>query len=151
MDTHRQIDHQPTDMMHRRTFLPFHGHFLWFGTPVTIRTDSQAILSAAEEAGLVVQKGLEQEPSLRWEIVVEKHGEATAGPWECEVTRDSNSLYLSMGFQQWFAFDLETGDGAGFVVISDPDRLRDPNAESYLRVVVDNVKINLQRELQENR
>src|SRR5271165_5734224 len=106
MDAHLQIDHQATDMMHRRTLLPFNGRFLWFGKAITICTDSPAVLNAAEAAGLLMQRGCGQESSLRWEIVAENHDESSGEPGECKLTLDSSSLYLSMGSLQWFAFDL---------------------------------------------
>ena len=151
MDLHLQIDHQPTDMMHRRTLLPFNRRFLWFGIAITICTDSPAVLNAAEAAGLVMQRSFGQERELRWDIVAEQDGEATTEPWESKLTRDSNSLYMSMGSQQWFAFDLAMGDGVGFVTISDPDRPRDVNAELYLRTVLENVRVALQPELEMRR
>lgn len=138
-------------MMHRRTLLPFNGHFLWFGIAITICTDSSAVLNAAEAAGLLRQRGSGRERELRWDIVREQDGEATTGPWEFKVTRDSHSLYMSMGSQQWFAFDLETGDGVGFVTISDPNRPRDVNAELYLRTILENVGVALQPELEMRR
>lgn len=138
-------------MMHRRTLLPFNGRFLWFGLTITICTDSPAVLNAAEAAGLVMQSGSGQESGPRWDIAAEHRGESRAEPWECKLTRDSNSLYLSMGSQQWFALDLETGDGAGFVIVSDPDRPRDPNAEVYLGTVLENVGVALRPELEKRR
>src|SRR5271170_471697 len=139
MNIRHQTDDQPTDMMCRRTPLPFRECFLWLGTVVTIRTDSPAILKAAEGAGLVPQRQSEQEPGMRWEIVGEQRGTTVVEDWECEVTLDTHSLYLGMSAEQWFAFDLKTGDGAGFVVVSDNDRLSDLNAELYLRAIADNI------------
>src|SRR5271154_5340423 len=116
-----QMDTSPTDMMRRRTPLPLSGCFLWREKTVTIYADSAAILWAAEEAGLIRQKGLERKTDMRWEIVSEQAGAANGGR-ECNVSIDHHSLYLNMGSEQWFAFDLETGDGAGFVVLSDRDQ-----------------------------
>lgn len=125
-------------MMRRRTPLSLWGRFLCSGKFVTIHADSEAILWAAEEAGLIRQKGLESKTDMRWEIVSEQAGGAGL-EHECKVTLDQHSLYLNIGPEQWFAFDLETGDGAGFVVLSDPDQARDVNALPYLQAVASNV------------
>ena len=117
-------------MMHRRTPLTFRGRFLWLGTSLTIQTDSQAILRAAETAGLLPQDDCERESQMRWEIATEPPGEAPANDWACKVTVDNHSLFLSMGSRQWFAFDFESGDGAGFVTAWDGWRvLRSQRAE----------------------
>jgi hypothetical protein len=44
-----------------------------------------------------------------------------------------------MGPRQWFAFDSETGNGAGFIVISNPDELVNQNAIQYFRAVTSHV------------
>ena len=66
----------PTDMMHRRTPLTFRARFLWLGTSLTIQTNSQAILQAAETAGLLPQDDCERESQMRWEIATEPPSEA---------------------------------------------------------------------------
>jgi hypothetical protein len=149
MDSRLQIDDRPTDMMRRRTPLALRGRFHWFGTTVTIRTDSPAVLNAAEEAGLELPGNSEEEPGMRWEIASVQPGATAAENWECKATLDAHSLYLSMGPEQWFAFDLETGDGAGFVV-SDPGRLNDPNAELYLLAIAYNVGACLRLEMEKS-
>jgi hypothetical protein len=136
MDTRLEIDHEPTDMMCRRTPLLLRERFLWFDTTMMICTDSAAILHAAEKVGFVRWRGPEEEPSMRWEIASVHPRAATVKDWECKVTLDAHSLYLSMGLEQWFAFDLETGDGAGFVI---SDSNRPLNVELYLRAVAYNV------------
>jgi hypothetical protein len=92
-----EICSAPTDMMHRRTPLPFRGRFLGLGTSVTIQTDSPTILRAAEAVGFLLQDDVEQESQLRWEIVSESPGTTPAKDWEGKVTVDNHSLFLSMG------------------------------------------------------
>jgi hypothetical protein len=144
MDTRLLFDHQPTDMMHRRSQLLFRGCFFWLGTNVTICTDLPDVLDAAEKAGLRLRRDSEQVKAMRWEIVGELQATEPAQDWECEVTLDDHSLYLSMGPRQWFAFDRDTGDGAGFAAIANPDRPSEPNAERYLRAVLETVGTCLQ-------
>jgi len=131
MDSHSSVD-AITDMMHRRTPLPFCGRFLWLGSSVTIQTDSQAVLRAAEGMGFLPHGDLEQESQIRWEIVTEPTSTPQASDCKCKVTIDNHSLFLSMGAGQWFAFDFESGDGAGFVVIPNPGASTDANAVKYL-------------------
>src|SRR5271170_5984344 len=91
-----QMDNPPTDMMRRRTPLPFCGFFLWSGQSVTIRADSAAILRAAEDVGLVAQKGFQRESDMRWEIVTERHGVIPLDDFECKTTVHQRSIYLDM-------------------------------------------------------
>ena len=145
------LDHLPTDMMCRRTSLDLCGRFSLFETTITISTNCASILVAAEEAGFVPLRGSEREPGIRWEIACTLPGAAMVEGWECKATRDDHSLYLSMGPEQWFAFDLETCEGAGFVVVSEPDQPSDPNAGSYLLAVAYNVEACLRAELKRSR
>jgi|SRR5579862_8672416 len=127
-----QFATSPTDMMHRRTPLPFCGRFLWLGASVTIHTDSPAILRAAEETGFLPQIDAERQPDMRWEIASERTSAAPAYEGASKVTIDNHSLFLSMGREQWFAFDFESGDGAGFVAVTDRGLSGDRNAAQYL-------------------
>jgi|SRR5271165_655312 len=146
-----ELDHLPTDMMCRRTVLDLCGHFLFYDTTVTIRTNCVCILAAAEEAGFVTLRGIEQEPGSSWEIVGTLPDTTAVEDWECKATHDDHSLYLSMGPEQWFGFDLETGEGAGFVVVSDPDLPSDRNVGLYLLAVAYNVRAYLRTELKRSR
>lgn len=144
----QQIDMPPTDMMRRRTLLPFWGRFAWSDNVVGIRTDSPAILWAAEEIGLRLQEGPERKPAMQWEIVSEQIGELTGKDLKCDVTIDHHAVYLDMGPGEWFAFDLETGEGAGFIVLSNPDEHRDPHAVLYLRAIASNIRAYRSRKLE---
>jgi hypothetical protein len=135
-----KIADQCTDMMSRRTPLPFCEQFLWLGTSVSIRTDSLAVLRAAEELGFLPQASSEERSEMRWEIARERSVVASED-WECRVTIDQRSLYLSMGQGQWFAFDPETGDGAGFVIVSGTEPGCDLGAMSYLLAVIYNIGV----------
>lgn len=146
-----ELDHLPTDMMCRRTVLDLCGHFLFFDTTVAIRTNCVSILVAAEEAGFVPLRGMEQEQCPSWEIVGTLPDRVTVEDWECKATLDDHSLYLSMGPEQWFGFDLETGEGAGFVVVSDPDLPSDHNIELYLLAVAYNLRACLRTDLKRSR
>src|SRR5271170_2926536 len=103
-----QLDHLPTDMMCRRTALDLCGCFLFFGTTVTISTNCASILAAAREAGFVPLSGTGQEPCMNWEIVGTLAGAPMIEDWECNETLDNHTVYLSMGSEQWFAFDRDT-------------------------------------------
>ena len=86
---------------------------------------------------------------MKWEIVGTP-GVALAANWECEVTLSNHSLYLSMGPEQWFAFDLETLDGAGFFLIHDSHPDGDRNAEQYLTSIASNLGASLRADLEKN-
>lgn len=136
----QEVLDQPADLMRRRIPLLFHGHFLWLGAAVDIYTDSPTVLSAAEEAGFLPrQEEVQDEPEMRWQIVSELPGLVLSDGWTCKVTVDNNSLFLSMGAGQWFAFDFETGDGAGFVIVPDPWVSYETNAERYLLEIAHHV------------
>jgi hypothetical protein len=146
-----EIRDEPTDVMYRRTPLPLCERFLWSGSCVSIRTDSSAILRAAEEAGFRPLGASKREADMQWEIVAEPQGSTNIGDWECKVTIDEHALYISMGPEQWFAFDLQTGDAAGFAVLSDPALSDDPNAVLYLLTLASNVRGCLQPDLESHR
>jgi hypothetical protein len=150
MNSH-PLDDLPTDMMCRRSALDLCGRFLFLGSTVTISTNCASILVAAQQAGFVLLSGTEQGPGMRWEIVGTPSGAVMVEDWECNETLDDHALYLSMGPEQWFALDLDTYEGAGFVVVSDPDRPRDPNAGLYLLAVAYKVEACLSTELKKSR
>ena len=135
----QEILDQPADLMRRRTSLLFSRRFMWLGSSVEMHTDSPAIFDAAENAGFLPECDVERRPEMRWEIVSEPPVVAAADDWAGKVTVDNNSLFLSMGIGQWFAFDFETGDGAGFVVVSGPRASCETNAEQYLLEIAHHV------------
>jgi len=150
MNNH-QLDHLPTDMMCRRTPLDLCECFLFFGTTVTINTNCASVLRGAKEAGFAPLLDRKRRPGIGWEIVGTQSGTAPVEDWKCKVTLDDHTLYLSMGSEQWFAFDLETYEGAGFVVVSDPDRPSDPNAGLYVLALASNVGAWLRTEMKKSR
>ena len=86
---------------------------------------------------------------MRWEIVGTMVGRPTT-TWPCNVALTDHSLYLSMGPEQWFAFDLKTCDAAGFVLIHDSDSECDTNAERYLTAVALNLGVSMRTDLEQS-
>jgi hypothetical protein len=136
----------PTDTMQRRVPLPLQRRFLLFGAAVSIKTNSESILRAAEYAGFVAVTDTNEIPEMIWEIVGAEAGREPQD-WECNVTLGDHSLYLSMGAEQWFAFDLETDDGVGFVTVRQADH--DPNSQRYLVALAVNVGATLRSGVEE--
>jgi len=136
-------------MMCRRTPLPLHGYFLLYYTPVVIATNHNTILRMASKAGFVPIEDTDPGSAIRWEIVGTP-GSSFIGYEECDVTLGDHSLYLSMGPEQWFAFDLETHDGAGFLAVADSDPSCDTNAQRYLSSIACYVGASLQPELEKS-
>jgi len=136
----------PTDMMWRRTPLPLCGRFFLFGNTVVINTNHKSVLRAAGKLWLTPVSDTNQTPAAKWEIVGAPASHLDA--WECNVTLGNHSLYLSMGPEQWFAFDLETDAAAGFVLIRDYDPECDANAERYLTAIAFNLGVSMRTELE---
>ena len=142
-------NHQPTDIMGRRTPLPLRHRFFWLGTPITIDTNSPTVSGAAEEAGFISHRGLVEKHGLRWEIVAEP-SMGLDDRWQCDVTINGHSIYLSMGPYQWFAVDLQTGDGAGVVHTTVFEEQYDPNVNRYFKSIVDNIAAILREDVEES-
>lgn len=143
----KNTDSMPTDMMWRRTPLPLGGRFFLFGITVVIDTNYESILRSAGKLWSTPVSGTNQTPAAKWEIVGVPVSRLNAN-WKCNVTLGNHSLYLSMGPEQWFAFDLETNDAAGFVLIRDDDPERDTNAERYLTAIAFNLGVSIRTELE---
>jgi hypothetical protein len=139
MNTYAQSNHPPTDIMCSRTPLLFLGHFLWLGKQIAIRTDSPEILRAAQSAGLRKAHHDGRGCDLRWDVVAEPQAGEVFESWQCETIQDGKSLHLNMGSHQWFAFDMETGSGAGFVIVAGSDRSSGLNVETYFQAILKNV------------
>lgn len=137
-----QRDSMPTDTMHRRVPLPLSRCFVLFGTAILIATNLELLLRTAEMAGFVPSTDTNITPDMRWEIVGSL-ANSSAMDWKCHVMLGDHSLYLSMGPEQWFAFDLETHHGAGFVAICDSDPNHETNARRYLSSIAGHVGANL--------
>jgi hypothetical protein len=142
-------DSMPTDMMWRRTPLSLRGRFFLFGIIVVIDTNYESILRAAGKLWFTPVSDTNQTPAAKWEIVGAPASRLNAD-WKCNVTLGDHSLYLSMGPEQWFAFDLETNDAAGFVLIRDYDPDRDANAERYLTAIAFNLGVSMRTELEKS-
>jgi hypothetical protein len=135
-----QQTHQATDIMHRRTALPMTGCFHRLDSTVTIRTNASIVLQAAVEAGLTEQaeqtEQTEQtETALLWEIVAEAWDKHANEPFAYRAIESAGTVYLDMGPRQWFAFDTETGCGAGFVVLFESAEETARNVAACLRAI----------------
>ena len=145
-----QRDYMPTDIMHRRVPLPLSRCFVLFGTAVLIATNFELLLTTAEMAGFAPSTDTNISPDMRWEIVGSP-ASSSATDWKCQVLLGDHSLYLSMGSEQWFAFDLETHHGAGFVAICDSDPNHETNARRYLSLIARHVGASLPAKLVRSR
>jgi hypothetical protein len=103
----------------------------------------------APEAGFVPVTDTDIATGIRWEIVGIP-GNPSIPYAECDVTLGDHSLYLSMGPEQWFALDLETYAGAGFVTVADSDPRCDTNSMRYLNSIACYVGTSLQAELEKS-
>lgn len=130
----------PTDMMHRRKPLSLRGRFFWRGRSFTLLTDSAAVLSAAALAGFEMRQ--DSGFGAIWEIAAERCIASQDSEWECVAMEDTHSRYLTMGPYQWFALDLETGAGAGFVALPDEEQSEDLKVLRYFRAIVDGIATN---------
>jgi hypothetical protein len=142
-------DLMPTYLMWRRTPLPLCGRFFLFGITVVIHTNYESILRAASKLWFTPVSDTNPAPAVKWEIVGTPVSRPNAD-WDCNVTLGDHSVYLSMGPEQWFAFDLETNDAAGFVLIRDDDPERDMNAARYLTAIAFNLGVNIRTELEKS-
>ena len=142
-------DHMTTDTMQRRVPLPLARRFLLFGRPTLIATNTEPVLRSAEMAGFVPAAPGNIFSEMRWEIVGFEPS-SPAADWECNVTLGDHSLYLSMGREQWFALDLETHDGAGFVAICDSNLNYEMNAKQYFSSIACHVGASLPGQLESN-
>ena len=138
----------PTDIMCRRTPLPLCGKFLLSGRRVSISTNHEVILQVAPIAGFVPVADTNLTPDITWDIVGTPGGNEIDSE-ECDITLGDRSLYLSMGAEQWFAFDLETYEGAGFVLVADSYPGRRRNAQHYLMSIACYVSASLHAEFGE--
>lgn len=132
-----------TDTMRRRIPLALCGRFALFGRAVVINTNCEAILQAASTSRLFVPVGhIHYGPAMQWEVVGSLDTQEIRD-WECNVTLAGHSLYLSMGPQQWFALDLETHEGAGFVAMCSPGPAHELNIQQYFESIAYNVGASL--------
>ena len=112
---------QPTDMMCRRTALDLNATCQWLGKVVRIDTNSSAVLRAAEEWGFSPDYSAGSGIDLHLEFVVEDIHDRTNRASPLHVLRDERTVFIETGRQGWFAFDCETGEGAGFFVATESE------------------------------
>ena len=139
-------DDLPTDMMCRRTPLPLHSRYHLLQTTIEIATNRTEVLAASGPACFLPSIDTRGISAMRWEVVGTTG--VIAAEWTCGVILETHSLYLSMGPEQWFACDLETGEGAGFIVISDSEATPGRNAERYMQSIAYYVGAWLQGDLE---
>lgn len=123
---------QPTDLMHRRLELDLSGTFFWQSVMVRIETNSRAILRAAPESGLTPITGTHARLRSRWELTVEEDAAAAEPAGSACIWRDSQSVFIEMAERQWFALDIDNGEGAGFLSAEAPELV----AHRYLKAVL---------------
>jgi len=122
---------QQAGLMHRSIALDLNVTCQWHGIAVRIDTNSPAILRAAQDRGFNPAPHVKPGIDIHWEFVVENgHGDAN-GPFPLRVLRDGDTVFVETGQQGWFAFDPETGDGAGFLAAADSEEA----VEAYFRAV----------------
>uniref|UniRef100_A0A372ILF3 Uncharacterized protein n=2 Tax=Paracidobacterium acidisoli TaxID=2303751 RepID=A0A372ILF3_9BACT len=127
-------------MMHRRKVLALNACFLWEGRRIAIRTNSVAVLRAAASADSDMRIAPSDRVDMQWEIVAEIPDIVPRSRLNCRVVRDRGTVYLDMGPSQWFAFDSETGNGAGFVYGAESDEETAENAVQYLSLILNHLK-----------
>ena len=69
----------------------------------------------------------------------------------CKIVQSAQSIYLSIGPYQWFAFDREAKTGAGFVTTYDLNWETDRGIVHYLRSVIAAIGDSLRNQLDEVR
>lgn len=112
---HEPAAFQPTDLMHRRSLLNSSARYLWHSRIVQISTNSALAIEKAAEAGLVHSDPRSMAADFRWEIACERGGDSYELGNSTTTSLDEDTVYVAMEDGQWFAFDRECGDGAGFL------------------------------------
>jgi hypothetical protein len=131
-----------TDMMHRRTLLNVKLTGEWLGRTVRIETNSSHLMRAAAKIGITPVTYSGQQIDHHWEIVVEQGGSASSDEPSTQAFRAGSLLMVEIGHRGWFAVDLETGDGAGFLEIYDSK----VTLHNFLRSLTDTVRHELGRD-----
>lgn len=122
---------QHTDMMCRRIALDLEAHCEWRGMAVRIDTNSPAILRAAHEWGFRPASCAGSGIDLHMEFVIDDIDDRAKGVSSLRVLRDEQTVFIETGEQAWFAFDTETGSGAGFLAAAESEEA----VEAYFRAV----------------
>ena len=65
------------------------------------------------------------------EFVIEDIDDRAKGVFPLRVLRDKQTVFIETGEQGWFAFDTETGNGAGFLAAAESEEAVD----AYFRAV----------------
>jgi hypothetical protein len=110
-----------TDLMHRRAALDLEARYQWSGLTLRIKTNSAAVLQAATKAGFTQFRDSGHKIDFHWEIIVEAASGVSKTAPSVQTVRDEQMLLIEPGTHDWFALDLETGDGAGFCEIGEAE------------------------------
>jgi len=124
---------QQAGLMHRGIALDLNATCRWLGMAVRIDTNSSVILRAALDLGFKPAPHVEPGIDLHWEFVIESALGGSNGSSSLRVLRDGQTVFIEMGQQGWFAFDPETGAGAGFLVAAESGEA----VEAYFKAVTD--------------
>lgn len=112
---------QPIGMMQRHIALDSTATYQWLGRAVRIDTNSPAILRAANEWGFSADRNAVSGFDLHLEFVVEDMLDRAHDASPSHVLRDERTVFIETGQLGWFAFDFETGDGAGFFAATESE------------------------------
>jgi hypothetical protein len=135
MNTVSRILCHPTDLMRRRVPLDLIATYLWHGVSLRIETNSQTILQAATDAGLMSVKDAHARSRSCWELTVEEDTAAPEPACAARAWRNGQSVYIEIAQRQWFAFDTVSGDGAGFLAAKAPALAARAYLEAIFRVL----------------
>lgn len=135
MNTVSRTSCQPTDLMRRRIPLDLSATYLWRGIQVSINTNSHALLQAASEAGLVPANDKHARSRLSWELVIEEDSAAPRPARAARVWRNYQSIFIEITQRQWFAYDAESGDGAGVLAAQVPEQAGRAFLETILGIL----------------
>lgn len=121
--------------MRRRVPLDLSATYLWRGVQLRIDTNSPTILQAGAEAGLTAVEDPQAQSHWYWELAIEEDAAAPGPACAPRVWRNHQSVFIEIAQRQWFAFDAESGDGAGFLADPAPSLAVHAYLETILRVL----------------
>jgi hypothetical protein len=121
--------------MHRREQLDYFAKYLWHGVALRIATNSRTFLQAVTDAGLIATQNSHGLSELCWEFTVEDNAAAHGPACPLHLWRNGHSVYIEFAHNQWFAFDADSGDGAGFLATPVPDLAARAYLEAILRIL----------------
>jgi hypothetical protein len=121
--------------MHRRVPLDYFAKYLWHGISLRIDTNSRTLLQAASDAGLNPSQDVNGLSEFCWEFNVEEDAVARGPAGAPHFWRNGHSVYIEIAQRQWFAFDVDSGDGTGFLAAPAADLVALAYLEAILRIL----------------